>query len=144
MSVKRAAPLTPIRAEEYASLAAFRYALRKFLRFSRDILASEANITSEQYEAMLALKTFKGRNGMSIIALSDRLQVRHHTAVACVNKLEKSKLITRQSATHDRREVHLKLTPRGTTLITRLASIHRVAMRERSPEMIAALQRLAE
>lgn len=144
MSVKRANPVDPLAADDYSSLAAFRYALRKFLRFSRDILASEANITSEQYEALLALKTFEGGHGMSIASLSERLQVRHHTAVACVDKLEESKLITRHAASHDRRQVHLKLTRRGTSLIARLASIHRVAIRERSPEMIAALQRLAE
>ena len=56
----------------YQPLAAFRYGLRKFLRFSKDFLASE-DLTPEQYEALLALKAFSGKNGLLVGELSERL-----------------------------------------------------------------------
>src|SRR5207247_6412095 len=52
--------------EDYEALASFRYAMRKFLSFSRRALAEEAQLTPEQYEALLALKAFSDKTGFSI------------------------------------------------------------------------------
>src|ERR1700686_5553126 len=41
---------------DYEALASFRYAMRKFLRFSKEELAARAALTPEQYEALLAIR----------------------------------------------------------------------------------------
>ena len=128
-------------AEDYDALAAFRYAMRKFLRFSKDVLAG-ARLTPEQYEALLAIKARSGSTGTTVGDLSERLQVKHHTAVSLVDKLVTRKLIARQRATEDRRQVHVKLTRVGDSVIGGLAKIHRGELRNRSFEMIDALTRL--
>ena len=127
--------------QDYESLADFRYLLRKFLRFSKDFLRS-AGLSPEQYEALLAIKASATSSGLTILHLSERLQVKHHSAVNTVDRLAERKLITRQTSATDRRQRHLKLTDRGEKLIEELAAAHRKEMRSRSPEMIKALQRL--
>jgi DNA-binding MarR family transcriptional regulator len=100
--------------------------MRKFLSFSKHALA-KADLTPEQYEAMLALKAFPGSAGLTIGQLGERLQVKHHTAVSLVDKLEAGALVVRERGVEDRRHVYVRLT---------------ATMRERSPEMIDALLRL--
>jgi DNA-binding MarR family transcriptional regulator len=128
--------------EDYDALAAFRYAMRKFLSFSKRALANEAQLTPEQYEALLALKAFSSSTGLTIGDLSERLQVKHNTAVGIVDKLEAMSLLGREPGVLDRRQVFLRLTVEGDQLLARLAGIHREEMRVRSPEMIQALVRL--
>ena len=127
--------------QDYQSLADFRYLLRKFLRFSKDFLRS-AGLSPEQYEALLAIKASATSSGLTILHLSERLQVKHHSAVNTVDRLAERKLITRQTSATDRRQRHLRLTDRGEKLIEELAISHRKEIRNRSPEMIKALQRL--
>jgi DNA-binding MarR family transcriptional regulator len=130
--------------DDYEALAAFRYAMRKFLRFSRRLLAAEAGLTPEKYEALLALKVCGRASGITITDLSERLQVRHHTAVSLVDTLEAVGLVRRQKGTRDRRRVYVKLTAAGSRVLAKVAVIHRREMRLRSPEMIDALLRLRD
>jgi DNA-binding MarR family transcriptional regulator len=125
--------------EDYQALATFRYALRKFLSFSKSALAAEADLTTEQYEALLALKAFGGEDGCTVSELSERLQVKHHTAVGLVDKLEELQFVRRKQGVEDRRKVFVRLTPAGSEVLQRVAIIHRDEMRIRSPEMIDAL-----
>src|SRR5947209_17244653 len=102
---------------DYQSLATFRYQLRKFLRFSKDLLAVEAKLTPEQYEALLALKAFSHKQGLLLGELSERLQVKHHTAVSLTDKLVSRQLVTRTRGVTDRRHVYVKLTAAGSALV---------------------------
>ena len=133
---------TQLLPDDYEALAAFRYAMRKFLNFSKRALAAEAHLTPEQYEALLALKAFSGETGLTITQLSERLQVKHHTAISLINKLENLRLLRRMSGTADRREVYVSLTAAGSRVLSKVAALHRREMRIRSPEMIEALLRL--
>jgi DNA-binding MarR family transcriptional regulator len=128
--------------DDYEALANFRYAMRKFLNFSRRALSDEAGLTPEQYEALLALKAFAGPNGMTVRQLSDRLQVKHHTTVSLVDKLERSRFVRRDPGVDDRRTVCVSLTAAGSRVLAKVAVMHRREMRVRSPEMIDALIRL--
>ena len=47
----------PISKEEYEILAAFRYALRQFLRFSEEA-ATSIGVLPHQYQALLAIQGF--------------------------------------------------------------------------------------
>jgi DNA-binding MarR family transcriptional regulator len=131
-------------AADYDALAALRYALRKFLRFSKEFLLAEAQLTPEQYEAMLALKAFAAPGGMVVGDLSERLQVKHHTAVSLTDKLVARKLVTKQRHKTDRRNVCVRLTPAGSEVLARTAAVHRDELRRRSAEMMDALKRLAK
>lgn len=74
--------------------------------------------------------------------LSERLQVKHHTAVALTNKIFARDLASKKRSRTDRRRVTVRLTPQGLQLIESLAALHRAEMRHRSPEMIEALRPL--
>jgi DNA-binding MarR family transcriptional regulator len=132
----------PLQRADYTALANFRYELRKFLRFSKELLAKKANLSTEQYEALLALKAFGPGAGMLVGQLSERLQVRHHTTVALTNRLAGVGLVNKQRSERDRRQVYVQLTPAGDELIEQLALIHRNTLREQSAEMVAALHHL--
>ena len=127
---------------DYEALAAFRYAMRKFLSFSKRALKAEAHLTPEQYEALLALKVYSGEGGMTIGQLSERLQVKHHTAVSLVDRMEELDYVRREQSKTDRRQVFVQLTAAGSRVLSKVAVVHRREMRIRSPEMIKALQRL--
>jgi DNA-binding MarR family transcriptional regulator len=128
--------------DDYEALAAFRYAMRKFLRFSKDELLKHRRLTPEQYEALLALRAADATPGLTIGQLSERLQVKHHTAVSLVAKLVARGDISRAKGKLDRRNVHLTLTPQGNRLIDEAAIIHREELRKRAGEMVTALQRI--
>lgn len=130
--------------DDYKALANFRYAMRKFLSFSKRALAAEARMTPEQYEALLALKAFAGSTGLTITELSERLQVKHHTAVSLVDRLEALAFVRRTPGVTDRRQVFVRLTAAGSQVLSKVAALHREELRVRSPEMIKALTRLRE
>lgn len=128
--------------DDYEALANFRYLLRMFLRFSKDFLRANGELSPEQYEALLAIKAFTPVGGLTISQLSERLQVRHHSAVNIVDRLAERRLILREMAAADRRLRHVRLTAKGEQLIEELAAVHRSELRRRSAELIKALQRL--
>jgi DNA-binding MarR family transcriptional regulator len=123
-------------------MASFRHQVRRFLRFSKELVKANGNLNSEQYEALLAIKAFTSSKGLTIGDLSERLQVKHHSTVNIVDRLVARKLVRRNTSPHDRRARHVELTPAGRNLIDRLAAAHREEIRRRSPEMIAVLERL--
>jgi DNA-binding MarR family transcriptional regulator len=128
--------------QDYHSLASLRYLLRKFLRFSKNLASASAKLTPEQYEALLALKAFSTDNGLTVGQLSERVQVKHHTAVSLTDKLAARKLLTKSRGSPDRRYVYVKLTPAGAKLVAVLAAAHRREIRKHAPEMIKSLNDL--
>jgi DNA-binding MarR family transcriptional regulator len=134
--------MPPLHFDDYEALAELRYLGRKFLRFSKDLLRAKAGLNPEQYEALLAMKASSLPKGLTISQLSERLQVKHQSAVNIVDRLTERKLITRENSESDRRQRHLKLTAQGERLIEELGSVHHKELRNRSGEMIQALKRL--
>lgn len=135
--------MRPLQPDDYEALAELRYLGRKFLRFSKDLLQQNAGLNPEQYEALLAIKAFPG-GSLTISQLSERLQVKHHSAVSIVDRLAERKLIRRRLGEQDRRERHLELTDKGEKLIQELALVHYAELAKRSDEMIKGLQRLRQ
>src|ERR1051326_3392567 len=128
--------------QDYHSLACLRYELRKFLRFSKDFVSRKAKLTPEQYEALLALKAFSTDEGMTVGQLSERVQVKHHSAVSLTDKLAARKLVTKRRSQPDRRYVYVKLTAAGTKLVKLIAAGHRREIRKHAREIIQALTKL--
>ena len=134
--------MTPLRPEDYEALAELRYLGRKFLRFSKDLLRANAGLSPEQYEALLAVKASSSEKAVTISQLSERLQIKHHSAVNIVDRLVERKLVTRVANETDRRQRQVALTAKGEKLIEQLAAVHWHELQNRSGDMITALERL--
>jgi DNA-binding MarR family transcriptional regulator len=132
----------PLTKQDYHSMASLRYALRKLLRFSKDFVRAKAKLTPEQYEALLALKAFSNNEGLTVGQLSERVQVKHHTAVSLTDKLAARRLVTKRRGSPDRRYVYVKLTSAGTKLMASLAAGHRREIRAHAGQLIDALRKL--
>ena len=127
---------------EYEMLAAFRYALRRFLRFSEERVEA-VGLTPQQYLALLAIKGFPGREVVSVGELAERLQIRHHSAVGLVDRLASQGLVAREQAAWDRRQVLVSLTTSGAAVLEKLASMHREELRRVGPALNEVLERLS-
>jgi DNA-binding MarR family transcriptional regulator len=74
--------------------------------------------------------------------LAERLQIRHHSAVELVDRMEKRGLCRRERSKSDRRMVLLHVTPRGEKLLSRLVR-HRIAeLQVAGPSLARALSAL--
>lgn len=127
---------------QYENLAAFRYALRQFLRFSEDA-AKRAGLTPQQHQALLAIKGFPGRDTVTVSELAERLQLRHHSTVELLDRLAGLKLIAREPSVTDRRQVNVLLTARGEQILDRLSSPHEEQLRRIGPKLTALLDQLS-
>lgn len=127
--------------KKYENLAAFRYALRQFLRFSEEA-ALAAGVTAQQHQALLAIRGFPDREVVSVGELAERLQLRHHSAVELLDRLAGLKLVSRKPSTGDRRKVDVRLTARGQQILTRLSSVHEEQLRRIGPELRQVLEQL--
>src|SRR5215472_2800839 len=94
---------------QYENLAAFRYALRRFLHFS-EVAARKAGLTPQQHQALLAIKGFPGSAAIQVGELAERLQLRHHSTVELLDRLMVSQLVHRSHSAADRRRVQIQLT----------------------------------
>jgi DNA-binding MarR family transcriptional regulator len=126
---------------EYEVLAEFRYTLRWFMSFSEKA-AKEVGITPQQHQALLAIKGFPGQEQITIGELSERLQIKHHSTVGLVNRLEAEKLIVRVPAQNDRRKVLISLTERGLAILGRLSHIHGEELKRLTPQLGLLLKRI--
>lgn len=126
---------------DYEALAAFRYALRLFLHFS-EAAAQSVGLKPQQHQALLSIQGFPGRDYVTIGELAERLQIRHHSAVGLVDRLEAQKLVVRRQAEQDRRQVYVALTSEGVALLERLSLAHREELRRMQPELEQLLKRL--
>ena len=126
---------------QYENLAAFRYALRRFLRFSEDA-AKRAGLTPQQHQALLAIKGFPRRDEVTVSELAERLQLRHHSTVELLDRLAKLKLVVRAQSDSDRRQVNVRLTPRGEQILDKLSSAHEEQLRRIGPELTGLLNQL--
>lgn len=113
---------------DYAKLAAFRRALREFLRFSEEA-AEGAGLTSQHYQAMLILRAAGEGDPVTINALAHELLIKHNSAVGLVDRLVSEGLATREPSSADRRKVELRLSPHGRDVLARLAAVHRTELR---------------
>jgi DNA-binding MarR family transcriptional regulator len=112
---------------DFESLAEFRYQLRRFLRFSEE--ATQANgITPLQYQLMLQVKGFPGREWATVAELAERLQAKHHGAGALVSRCEALGLVMRRASQTDLRRVEIHLTPQGDRTIEQLGRLHRAEL----------------
>lgn len=121
-------PKPPLSKRQYEALSEFRYQLRRFLRFSEDA-AKDEGITPLQYQLMLHLRGFPGREWATVGELAERLQMKHHGVVALLSRCEEVGLVRRQKSETDGRQVEVHLLPAGAERLERLAALHEAELR---------------
>jgi DNA-binding MarR family transcriptional regulator len=114
--------------EDFEALARFRFGIRRYLRFSEETVRRHG-VTPQQYQLMLALKGFPGREWAVVRELADRLQLRHHSVVELVNRAQNQGLVQRTTDPGDARAVRVILTDEGDQLLGRLSALHRDELR---------------
>lgn len=138
--MKRARAAARLAKADYERLADFRYRLRRFLRFSEEATHAHG-VTSLQYQLLLQIQGFPGREWATIGELAERLQAKQHGVVALVSRCESRGLVTRTTSRDDRRRVEVRLTRDGLRCVERLARLHLASEAGKSirvPEVEAA------
>jgi len=120
---------------DYARLLELRTGLRQFIAWS-DESARLAGLTPSQSQLLLAVRGHRDPRGPSIGDLAGYLLLRHHSVVGLVDRAEDAGLVVRHSDPNDLRVVRIRLTPRGSRTLDRLAAshaeeLHRLATRVR-------------
>jgi DNA-binding MarR family transcriptional regulator len=118
--------------EDYANLLRFRTALRRFESWSRD-QAQQAGLTHAQHQLLLAVKGHDGAEGPTIGEAAEYLNIRHHSAVGLVDRVERAGLLRRAQDSVDARAVRLRLTALGEERIAQLTELHVVELKRLAP-----------
>jgi DNA-binding MarR family transcriptional regulator len=127
-----------ISAEDYRSLADWRYRIRQFLAFT-ERAAREAGLEPQQYQLLLMIKGLPPPLTPTISVLADRMAVRHHSMVELVDRLVERGLVRRERGSADRREVLVVLTPAAERVARRISLKHHQQLQSAAPSLIEAL-----
>lgn len=120
---------------EFEALAAFRFAIRTYLRFSEETVRSHG-ISPQQYQLMLALAGFPGREWATVKELAERLQLKHHSVVELVNRAQQQDLVARAPDPDDARVVRVVLTADGERALGLLSALHRDELRRMGSALV--------
>jgi DNA-binding MarR family transcriptional regulator len=118
----------PLTKTDFEALARFRFGIRRYLRASEEIVR-EHGLTPQQYQLLLALRGFPGRDWATVRELADLIQLRHHSVVELVNRVQKQGLVRRQAHPSDARAVCVSLTEEGEHTLGRLCAMHHDELR---------------
>jgi len=128
--------------EEYRSLAEFRYQIRRFLGFSEERVRA-AGMEPQQHQLLLALRGLPEGVIATIGELAGRLQLKHHSTVELVNRLERLGYVTREASAEDRRQVMVRLTHSGASILRKLSIAHHQGLEVAGPRLAKALHTIA-
>lgn len=128
--------------EEYCALAEFRHQIRRFLSFSEEQVRS-AGLEPQQHQLLLAIKGMRDGETATVGKLAERLQLKHHSTVELVNRLERQGFVIRESRQEDRRQVHVRLTAPGAALLRQLSVAHHLELETAGPRLAKALGAIA-
>lgn len=118
----------PLSKADFEALARFRFGIRRYLRVSEEIVRGRG-VTPQQYQLMLALMGYPGREWASVQELADLIQLRHHSVVELVNRAQAQGLVQRDPHRSDARAVQVSLTPEGERTLSTLSALHRDELR---------------
>jgi DNA-binding MarR family transcriptional regulator len=124
---------------DYEALATFRYAIRKFFKFSEQA-AGNVGLSMRQYQALLTICGFPGREQITMGEMAEWLQIKHHSAVGLVDRLESQNLVIRKKSKEDRRRVFIHITGKGRRILQTLARMNKQELRRLKPQ----IQQLSE
>jgi DNA-binding MarR family transcriptional regulator len=126
---------------DYEALAAFRYGVRRYLAFA-EAGARSVGLTTQQHQALLAIKAWTLRNPISIGDLAAQLLLKHHSAVELVGRLEKGGFTRRAVDPQDRRRVLVSLTAAGEEVLAALSANNLRELRLIAPAFAGVLRQV--
>jgi DNA-binding MarR family transcriptional regulator len=128
---------------DYATLAAFRLALRQFVAFS-EAAAGTAGLTPRQHQALLAIKGAARTHpdGLGVGEIARALLIRHNSAVELVDRLADAGLVRRQPDPTDGRRSLVTLTEQAEKLLRGLSAVHLQELWAMRPRLMALLEML--
>lgn len=118
----------PLTKADFEALARFRFGIRRYLRISEEIVRARG-LTPQQYQLLLALMGFPGREWATVQELADQIQLRHHSVVELVNRAQRQGLVQRGRHPTDARAVRVSLTLEGERILGELSALHRDELR---------------
>jgi len=128
---------------EYRALAEFRYQIRRFLHFSEEQVRS-TGLEPQQHQLLLAIQGLPAGATATVGELSARLQLKHHSVVELINRLEKHGHVVRAESQQDRRQVIVRLTASGSKVLRKLSVAHHQELETAGPALAAALRSIAK
>ena len=117
---------------DFQTLARFRVAIRQYLAFAEQG-AKAVGLTSQQHQALLIIKSQSYSGPVRIGDVARLLLLKPHSAAGLIDRLAESHLVTRRSASKDRREVHVCLTTAGEDCLEKLTARNLHELRMVSP-----------
>ncbi|HEV8195222.1 MAG TPA: MarR family transcriptional regulator [Gemmatimonadales bacterium] len=123
---------------DYRALADFRHEIRRFLRVSEQA-ARGAGLEPQHHQLLLAIKGAPPGDPPTIAYLAERLQLRHHSIVGLVDRLEQRGLVHRRRDPADHRRALVSLTDAGEQILHTLSVLHQDEIRSRAAGLIAAM-----
>lgn len=128
----------PLTDADHRALAAFRRALRVFLRFSEQAAQAEG-LTPAQHQLLLAVRGRPEGTAATIGYLADALQLRSSSVVGLVDRAEAAGLVTSAADPDDRRRRVVSLTAEAEARIDRLSRRHRTELASFRRELTGVL-----
>jgi len=123
---------------EYQALAQFRFLIQRYLN-NTEKAARSVGLTTQHYRCLLQLRSLPADEQPTIRNLAERMQIRHHSAVELVDRMEKRGLFRRERSKLDRRGVLVRITPRGEKLLSRLVRQRIGELRVTGPALVRSL-----
>ncbi|MBD5779202.1 MarR family transcriptional regulator [Pelagicoccus sp. NFK12] len=125
--------------EDYELLSEFRYRLRRFLGFSENA-AIEHGVTPQQYQSMLSIHGFPGRDWVTVGELAERMQIEHHSAGGLVRRMQSVGLVKKEVSPDDRRVMQIRLTESGLNVLNKLIRVHQDELGLVGPKLIGLIK----
>lgn len=104
-------------------LAQFRYAMRRFLRFSENA-ARECGVTPQQHQLMLGVAGFTDHGSATVSELAEFMQEQPNSVAGLIERAAQRGLVRRVQDEKDRRVVNVSLTDAGRETLVRLTRLH--------------------
>jgi len=124
---------------DFATLAEFRYALRRFTVFS-EAEAHAQGLSPQQHQALLTIKG-SGNPALTVGELAERLCIKHHSAVELVSRLVRMGMVERTVDPDDARRVRVSLTAAGEAKLQALSAVHLEQLRLIGPLLIKLIDK---
>jgi DNA-binding MarR family transcriptional regulator len=127
---------------DYAFWAEFRYQVRLWMRISEEA-ALEAGLSPQQHQVLLAIKGFPGSERPRIADLAERMQIRHHSMVGLLDRMEMQGFVRREPLGGGR-GVSIVLTGDGERVLAEVSRVLRPKLRAAGRRLVGALAPLTD
>lgn len=97
----------------------------------------------QQHQLLLLVKGLPEGEKATIGELALRLQLKHHSTVELVDRLEKLGYVARSAGEQDRRQVIVHLTHSGASILRKLSISHHAELEVAGPVLARSLRRIA-